>query len=60
MKSEKIKSMYKALGQRLHLNKKHPLEDVVIINGDLYINGKPADKNNLDNLILLYRLLGLL
>lgn len=60
MKKEKIKKFCKALGKKLHLTKEEPLTSIMIINDELYINGKPIDKTDLKDVVMLYRIRGLM
>ena len=60
MKKERIKKLCKALGKKLHIAKEEPLSSIMIVGDELYINGKPIDKTDLKDLVMLYRIRGLM
>lgn len=60
MKKEKVKKLCRKLGEKLHLIDKGPLISIVIKGDHVYINGKPIDTTKLEDLVLLYRIKGLM
>ena len=60
MKKEQFKKLCKALGKKLRLTKEEPLSNITIVGDELYINGKPIDKTDLKDLVMLYRIRGLM
>lgn len=60
MKKEKVKKLCRKLGEKLHLIDKGPLTSIIIKGDKVYINEKPIDTTKLEDLVLLYRIKGLM
>ncbi len=60
MKKEKVKKLCRQLGEKLHLVKEAPLTSIVIQGDQVLVNGKPIDITRPEDLVLLYRIKGLM
>lgn len=60
MKKEKVKKLCRKLGEKLRLIDEGPLTSIVIKNDQVYVNGKLVDATKLEDLVLLYRIKGLM
>jgi len=60
MKKEKVKKLCRKLGEKLHLIDEGPLTSIVVKDDQVYVNGKPIDTTKLEDLVLLYRIKGLM
>ena len=60
MKKEKVKKLCRKLGEKLRLINRELLTSIVIKSDRVYVNGKPIDTTKLEDLVLLYRIKGLM
>ena len=60
MKKEKVKKLCRKLGEKLHLIDKGLLTSIVIKDDQVYVNRKRIDTTKLEDLVLLYRIKGLM
>ena len=59
MKREAVKKLYRKLQKRFHWKKEDELSSVTVIGEQVFINGKPINRADLKELIILLRINGM-
>lgn len=60
MQIKALKVIAKVFNKKIHLSKDEPLKNIFICNNEIYINGKKTEIKDLKDLVVIYRIMGLL